>query len=281
MHRHGGGGAHPSTALRAPWVPPTPTRSGVARSWQLRARREARRGDRDATAGTTTQALAEAEPSSPGPRRHERAAARRTPGAVARPRRPVMGSCVSRGEDPAARDAARGGGTSTRPRGRPGWVSALHGPVAPQGTRAPLGPGSAGERAACRARSGRRSPHPTPHSAPGRWHEARSPVPCFLPCSHTPPAVCLGREGGFRFFWSSYGPLSSRKIADLAPAPQDAGLPSPGSRSLPVPLSSALETPWGVRRDEQVIKVGFAPPSSLTPSPPPSLPRGQEWREDS
>lgn len=36
------------------------------------------------------------EPRSPGPRRHERAAAHRTPGAVAQPRRPVMGSCVSR-----------------------------------------------------------------------------------------------------------------------------------------------------------------------------------------
>lgn len=116
MHGHGGGGAHSSTALR-------PLRSlGLPRPPRRRpvlAAAGAARGNWDAAAGTTTQALAEAETSSPGPRRHERAAARRTPGAVARLRRPVMGSCVSRGEDPAARDAARGGSTSARAPGKP------------------------------------------------------------------------------------------------------------------------------------------------------------------
>lgn len=183
------GGAHSSTALRplrSPGLPRPPRRLPIL------AAAGAALGDRDAAAGTTTQALAKAEPSSPGPRRHERAAARRTPGAVARPRRPVMGSCVSRGEDPAARDAARGGGTSARPWGSPGWVSALHGPAAPQGTRCSIGTGL--RRRAGSLQSRRRSQYPTPHSAPGRWHEARSRCHAFFAAATRSRSV-PGREG--------------------------------------------------------------------------------------
>ncbi|CAO2589796.1 hypothetical protein LEMLEM_LOCUS5575 [Lemmus lemmus] len=164
------------------------------------------RGDRNAAAGSTTQARAEAEPSIPGPRRHERAAARRIPGAVARPRRPVMGSCVSRGEDPAARDAARGGGTSARPPGSLGWVSALHGPAAPQGTRCPIGTGL-GRRAGS-LQSRRRSPYPTPHSAHGRWHEARSRCHAFFAAATRLPQCAWEGRMASGSFWSSYGPLS-------------------------------------------------------------------------
>lgn len=169
---------------------PPPPRSPGPRPPRCRpalAAAGAARGDPDAAAGTATQERAEGEPRSPGPRRHERAAAHRTPGAVARPRRPVMGSCVSRGEDRAARDAARsggrGGGAPALRSGKPGWVSALHGSAAPQRTRcAPRGQSSGGGRAARRGR-GRRSPHPTPHSAPGRWHEARSRCHAFFPAA--------------------------------------------------------------------------------------------------
>lgn len=186
---HEGGGAHSSTALRplrSPGLPRPPRRL------QILAAAGAALGDRDAAAGTTTQALAEAEPSSPGPRRHERAAARRNPGAVARPRRPVMGSCVSRGEDPAARDAARGGGTSARPRGSQGGCPPFTDQPHPRGRGAPLGQGSGAERAACRADRGLGTPRPTRHPAGGMKQGPGAMLSSLQP--HASRSV-LGREG--------------------------------------------------------------------------------------
>lgn len=214
---------------------PPPPRSAVPRPPRCRpalAAAGAARGDPDAAAGTTTQERAEVEPRSPGPRRHEPATAHRTPGAVARPRHPVMGSCVSRGEDRAAREAARGGSTSSqlgkaRVGVRPSWTSCAPEDTVPHGDRAREGASS--------TQSGRRSPHPTPHAAPGRWHEPRSRCQCFLPRSYTPPAVCLRGEGGFRFFLVLLWATELQQDRQT-PSPQDAGLSSPGS----FPLSGCL-----------------------------------------
>lgn len=152
-----------------------------------------------------------AEP--PDPRRHERPAARRTRGAAARPRGPVMGSCVSRGEGaagqvggggsgPRAQDARasprplqgnEGGWGTTRPaRTKPHPTPP---PPSPRGHGAPRGQGAGRVRGQLgeSARGGHCIPSPAwNHTPAGGMKQGR-----FLLNSHTPPAVRLGREGGF------------------------------------------------------------------------------------